>query len=47
MEGIGFEETFSLVARIEVVRIFVAYATYKDFKVYHMDVKSTFLKGEI
>ena len=41
-EGIDYGETFNLVARMERVRIFLAYATYKAFKVYQMDVKSTF-----
>ena len=44
-EGIDYKETFALVARIEVVRMFLAYATNKNFKVYQMDVKSTFLNG--
>jgi len=34
VEGIDFEETFALVARIEAVRLFLAFATFKDFKVY-------------
>ena len=44
-EGIDYVETFSLVGRMEGVRILLAYATYKGFKVYQMDVKSTFLNG--
>ena len=47
MEGIEFEENFSLVASIGAVKLFLAYATYKKFKVYQMDVKSTFLNGEL
>lgn len=47
MEGIDFEETFSPVAKIKVVRLFLAYAAYKDYKVYQMDVKSAFLNGEL
>jgi hypothetical protein len=35
------------VARIEAVRLFLAYTTHKKFKVYQMDVKSTFLNGEL
>nr|GEV55360.1 hypothetical protein [Tanacetum cinerariifolium] len=44
-EGIDFEESFALVARLEVVWIFVAYATCKPFPIYQMDVKTTFLNG--
>ncbi|GKD43109.1 gag-pol polyprotein [Tanacetum coccineum] len=46
-EGINFEESFSLVARLEVVRLFVAYATHKSFPVYQMDVKTTFLNDPL
>lgn len=46
-EEIDYEETFPLVARIEVVRLLLAYVAYKDFKVYQMDVKSTFLNGDL
>ena len=42
-EGIDYDETFAPVARIEEIRIFLAYAAHKDFKVYQMDVKSAFL----
>nr|GEY69024.1 retrovirus-related Pol polyprotein from transposon TNT 1-94 [Tanacetum cinerariifolium] len=44
-EGIDFEESFSSVARLEVVRIFVAYSAHKSFLIYQMDVKTTFLNG--
>ncbi|GJR13656.1 retrovirus-related pol polyprotein from transposon TNT 1-94 [Tanacetum coccineum] len=44
-EGIDFEESFSPVARLEAVRIFVAYAAHKNFPIYQMDVKTTFLNG--
>nr|GFB42051.1 uncharacterized mitochondrial protein AtMg00810-like [Tanacetum cinerariifolium] len=44
-EVIDFEELFALVARLEAVRIFVAYAAHKSFLVYQMDVKTTFLNG--
>ena len=44
-EGIDYEETFSPMARIEAVRLFLAYATPKKFKVYQMNVKSAFLNG--
>ncbi|GJX84192.1 retrovirus-related pol polyprotein from transposon TNT 1-94 [Tanacetum coccineum] len=42
-EGIDFEESFALVARLEAVRIFVAYAAHKSFPIYQMDVKTAFL----
>ncbi|GJY73651.1 retrovirus-related pol polyprotein from transposon TNT 1-94 [Tanacetum coccineum] len=41
-EGIDFEESFSPVARLEAVSIFVAYAIHKNFPIYQMDVKTTF-----
>ncbi|GJZ97930.1 putative ribonuclease H-like domain-containing protein [Tanacetum coccineum] len=46
-EGIGYDEVFSPVARIKVIRLFLAYTLFKDFMVYQMDVKSTFLYGKI
>ncbi|GKA80019.1 putative ribonuclease H-like domain-containing protein, partial [Tanacetum coccineum] len=46
-EGIDYDEVFSPVVRIEAVRIFLAYASFKDFVVYHMDVKNAFLYGKI
>ncbi|GKF14839.1 retrovirus-related pol polyprotein from transposon TNT 1-94 [Tanacetum coccineum] len=46
-DGMDFEESFALVARLEVVRIFVAYAAYKSLPIYHMDVKTTFLNGPL
>ncbi|GKB87453.1 retrovirus-related pol polyprotein from transposon TNT 1-94 [Tanacetum coccineum] len=46
-EGIDFEESFALVAWLEAVRLFVAYAAYKSFLVYQMDVKTTFLNGPL
>ncbi|GJT06224.1 retrovirus-related pol polyprotein from transposon TNT 1-94 [Tanacetum coccineum] len=42
-EGIDFEESFALVARLEAVRLFIAYAAHKSFTVYQMDFKTTFL----
>ena len=45
-EWIDYEETYALVARIEVVRLFLAYVAHKKLKLYQMDVKSTFLNGE-
>ncbi|GJX20656.1 retrovirus-related pol polyprotein from transposon TNT 1-94 [Tanacetum coccineum] len=44
-EGIDFEESFALVARLEAVRLFIAYAAHKSFTVYQMDVKTTILYG--
>ncbi|GJR61065.1 retrovirus-related pol polyprotein from transposon TNT 1-94 [Tanacetum coccineum] len=44
-EGIDFEESFAPVARLEAVRIFVAYAIHKSFPIYQMDVKTAFLNG--
>ena len=44
-EGIDYVEIFSSIARLEGVRALFSYFAYKDFKVYHMDVKSTFLNG--
>ena len=44
-EGIDYGETFTPIARMEGVRIPLAYAAYKGFKVYQMDVKSAFLNG--
>ncbi|GJQ89678.1 putative ribonuclease H-like domain-containing protein [Tanacetum coccineum] len=46
-EGIDYDEVFALVARIEAIRLFLAYASFKDFVVYQMDVKSVFLYGKI
>ncbi|GKD02296.1 retrovirus-related pol polyprotein from transposon TNT 1-94, partial [Tanacetum coccineum] len=45
--GIDFKESFALVARLEAVRIFVAYAAHKSFPIYQMDVKMTFLNGPL
>nr|GFC98450.1 integrase, catalytic region, zinc finger, CCHC-type, peptidase aspartic, catalytic [Tanacetum cinerariifolium]GFC98469.1 integrase, catalytic region, zinc finger, CCHC-type, peptidase aspartic, catalytic [Tanacetum cinerariifolium] len=41
------EESFAPVARLEAVRIFIAYAAHKSFPTYQMDVKTTFLKGPL
>nr|GFA31344.1 hypothetical protein [Tanacetum cinerariifolium] len=46
-EGIDYDEVFAPVARIEVIRLFLAFALYMGFMVYQMDVKSAFLYGEI
>jgi hypothetical protein len=47
IEGINFEETFAPVARMEAICLLLAYACSKNVKVYQMDVKSTFLNGEL
>ncbi|KAJ9552638.1 hypothetical protein OSB04_016683 [Centaurea solstitialis] len=44
-DGIDYNETFAPVARIEAIRMFLAYASHKDFTVYQMDVKTAFLNG--
>nr|GEU28805.1 hypothetical protein [Tanacetum cinerariifolium] len=46
-EGVDFEESFAPVARLEAVRLFIAYAAHKYFAVYQMDVKTTFLYGPL
>ncbi|GKB51085.1 ribonuclease H-like domain-containing protein [Tanacetum coccineum] len=46
-EGIGYDEIFAPVARTEAIRLFSAYASFKDFIVYQMDVKSSFSYGKI
>ncbi|GKD48245.1 retrovirus-related pol polyprotein from transposon TNT 1-94, partial [Tanacetum coccineum] len=46
-EGIDFEESFAPVARIEVIRIFIANAASKNMTIYQMDVKTAFLNGEL
>nr|GEY56963.1 Gag-Pol polyprotein [Tanacetum cinerariifolium] len=46
-EGIDFKESFSPVARLEAVWIFIAYAPHKYFRIYQMDVKTAFLNGPL
>nr|GEV78678.1 ribonuclease H-like domain-containing protein [Tanacetum cinerariifolium] len=46
-EGIDYQEVFAPVARIEAIRLFLAYASFVGFTVYQMDVKSSFLYGTI
>nr|GEY86051.1 retrotransposon protein, putative, Ty3-gypsy subclass [Tanacetum cinerariifolium] len=46
-ERIDYDEVFASVARIEAIRLFLAYVSFKDFMVYQMDVKSAFLYGKI
>ena len=45
VEGLDFGETYALVARLEVIRILLAYACAYNIKLYQMDVKSAFLNG--
>ena len=47
VESIDFEETFAPVARLEAIRMFLAFACFRNFKIYHMDVKSAFLNGTL
>jgi hypothetical protein len=47
VEGLDFDETYAPIARLESIRILLAYATYHSFKLYQMDVKSAFLNGPI
>nr|GEV65420.1 putative ribonuclease H-like domain-containing protein [Tanacetum cinerariifolium] len=46
-EGIDYDEVFASVARIEAIRLFLAFASYMGFMVYQIDIKSAFLYGEI
>nr|GEU73599.1 hypothetical protein [Tanacetum cinerariifolium] len=46
-EGINFEESFAPVARMEAIRIFLAYVAHKSFSVFQMDVKTAFLHGSL
>nr|GFA07784.1 retrovirus-related Pol polyprotein from transposon TNT 1-94 [Tanacetum cinerariifolium] len=46
-EGVDFEESFAPVARLEAVRLFIAYVAHKSFTVYQMDVKTAFLYGPL
>ena len=46
-EGIDFDETFALVARIKAIRLLLAFACHMNFKLFQMDVKSAFLNGFI
>jgi hypothetical protein len=47
VERLDFDETYAPVARLESIRILLAYATYHGFKLYQMDMKSAFLNGPI
>nr|GEZ72279.1 retrovirus-related Pol polyprotein from transposon TNT 1-94 [Tanacetum cinerariifolium] len=46
-EGIDYDKTFVLVARMETIRIFLTFATYMNFKLYQMDIKSAFLNDKL
>ncbi|KAI3692850.1 hypothetical protein L6452_32674 [Arctium lappa] len=46
-EGIDYDETFVPVARLEAIRMFLAFAAYRNFTVYQMDVKTAFLNGKL
>ena len=47
VEGIYFEETYAPIEKLEAIRMFLALSCHKFFKVYQMDVKSSFLNGKI
>jgi hypothetical protein len=47
IEGLEFGETFALMARLEAIRVLLAYACTHNIKLYQMDVKSAFLNGKI
>ena len=47
VEGIDFDENFAPIARMEAIRMFLTYACLRKIKFYQMDVKSTFLNGEL
>jgi hypothetical protein len=47
VEGPDFRKTFASVAHLEAIRILLAFATFKGFKLYQIDVKSIFLNGII
>jgi hypothetical protein len=44
---LDFDETFAPIAKLESIRILLAYATHHDFKLYQIDIKSAFLNGPI
>ena len=46
-EGIDYDETYAPVARLEAIRLLLAFACIMDFKLFQMDVKSVFLNGYI
>ena len=46
-EGIDYDETYAPVARLEAIRLLVAFASFKGFILYQMDVKTAFLNGKL
>ena len=46
-EGIDYDETYAPIARLEAIRMLLAYTSYMNFKLYQMDVKNVFLNGVI
>jgi hypothetical protein len=46
VEGLNFGETFALIARLEAIKILLAFAASKGFKLYQIDVKNAFLNGK-
>jgi len=46
-EGYDYEEIFSPIARMQIVRLIIALATQRQWKIHQMDVKSTFLNGPL
>ena len=46
-EGIDYNEVFAPVARLEAIHLFLAFASFKGFKIYQLDVKNAFLYGKI
>jgi hypothetical protein len=47
VEGIDFEDTCAPVARLEAIKMFLAFAFFRNFNIYQMDVKSAFLNGTL
>jgi hypothetical protein len=47
VKGLDFDETYAFITRLESIRILLAYATYHNFKLYQMNVKTAFLNGPI
>ena len=45
--GIDFDETFSPIARLEAISMFLAFSSFQQIKFYQMDVKSAFLNGDL
>ena len=47
LEGLDYDETFAPVARLEAIRLFIAYSSFKNFTVFQMNVKTAFLHGDL